>query len=105
MLKLFKIYEEVLNSYYNKQNINVIEREIPIDSFKIEDKIDKIRKVISNKDMVAFSEIVFESVCKMEVVVTFLALLELAKLREVQLLQSENFQDIIIERINANEKL
>ena len=105
MLKLFKIYEEVLNSYYNKQNINVIEREIPIDSFKIEDKIDKIRKVISNKDMVAFSEIVFESVSKMEVVVTFLALLELAKLREPQLLQSENFQDIIIERINANEKL
>ena len=61
--------------------------------------------MISNKDMVSFSEIVFESVSKMEVVVTFLALLELAKLREVQLLQSENFQDIIIERINANEKL
>ena len=105
MLKLFKIYEEVLNSYYNKQNINLIEREIPIDSFKIEDKIDKIRKMFTSKKVVAFSEIILESVCKMEVVVTFLALLELAKLREVQLLQSENFRDIIVERISLDEEL
>lgn len=105
MLKLFKIYEEVLNSYYNKQNINAIEREIPKDSFKIEDKIDKIRNIMSNKNMAVFSDIVSEAICKMEVVVTFLALLELTKLREIQLLQSENFQDIIIERINSNEKL
>lgn len=41
--------------------------------------------------------------CKLEVVVTFLALLELIKQREILVTQETNFNKILIERIAIDE--
>ena len=38
----------------------------------------------------------------MEVIVTFLALLELIKQRSIEIIQSENFENIIIERVETD---
>ena len=39
-----------------------------------------------------------ESTCKVETVVTFLALLELIKIRTIQVFQDESFSNILIKR-------
>ncbi|NMM61347.1 segregation/condensation protein A [Clostridium sp. P21] len=104
MLHLFDIYNKLMNIYKNKINTgNAINKEIPLDRFKIEDKIDYLKGIIVDNKKIVFSNIVKHSHFKMEVVVTFLALLELMKLRVVKVIQENNFKEIYIERINDNE--
>jgi segregation and condensation protein A len=105
MLQLFEVYNELINIYKNKINTNsIINREIPLDKFKIEDKINYLKEVIASDEKVLFSNIVKHCSVKIEVVVTFLALLELIKLRFVRVVQENNFKEIYVERINDNEK-
>lgn len=105
MLDLFNLYDKLLNTYLNKTNTeNVISREIPIDKFRIEDKMDELLTLFKSKDKVYFSNIKKQCSSKIEVVVTFLALLELIKLRSVKVMQQSNFREIYIERIfNSGE--
>ena len=77
---------------------NVIQRKIYVDKYKIEDKLEYIRKRIQDENINDFSELIKESECKMETVVTFLALLEMIKQRMIKVYQSDNFGKIIIER-------
>ncbi|KAA8671003.1 segregation/condensation protein A, partial [Clostridium sp. HV4-5-A1G] len=53
---------------------------------------------------VKFSTIIKNCSFKIEKIITFLALLELIKLKVIFVVQSENFSEIYIERINENEK-
>ena len=63
---------------------------------------DLITKFNKNK-IIKFRDIIRESECKLEAVVTFLALLELIKLRIVKVYQDNNFDDILMERRIGNE--
>lgn len=104
ILKLFNIYNDLINIYNNKMNTeNIIEREIPIDKFKIEDKVMELSKKVYNEKRVIFSKVISECESKIEIVVSFLALLELIKLRVVSVVQEENFKEIYIERVKENE--
>ena len=99
LLDLYNIYNNLLEIYNNKQNkANVIQRKIYVDKYKIEDKLEYIRKRIQDENINDFSELIKESECKMETVVTFLALLEMIKQRMIKVYQSDNFGRIIIER-------
>lgn len=103
MLKLFNIYTDLMSDYLNKLNQNgLIDKEILIDNFKVEDKIALLKHKINEKNKMKFSEIMKECRKKMEVIVTFLALLELIKLRVVKAYQENNFHDIYIERQDEN---
>lgn len=105
ILKLFNIYNDLISSYNNKMNTeNMIEREIPLDKFKIEDKVMELSKRVFNEKRVIFSKIINECESKIEVVVSFLALLELIKLRVVSVIQEENFKEIYIEGVNESEE-
>lgn len=105
MLHLFEIYSKLMSIYKNKINTeNVINKEIPLDKFKIEDKIDYLKEIMINDKRIVFSNIVKHCSHKMEVVVTFLALLELMKLRVIKVVQENNFKEIYVERINNNEE-
>ena len=44
-----------------------------------------------------------ESECKMETVVTFLAVLELIKIRVIKVYQEDNFGNILMKRRRENE--
>ncbi|MDU1321674.1 MAG: segregation/condensation protein A [Clostridium botulinum] len=99
MLSLYNTYNDLINKYSNKMNENVeFKGEIQLDKYKIEDKIEYIGKKISSKEKWLFSDFIKECSCKMEIVVTFLAILELIKLKTIQVYQSNNFNDIHIER-------
>ncbi|MBE6048457.1 MAG: segregation/condensation protein A [Clostridium sp.] len=99
LLDLYNIFNNLLEIYRNKQNkANVIEKKIYIDKYKVEDKIEMLTKRIEPGTVVEFDDLVAECECKIECVVTFLALLELIKQKVVRVYQSSNFSNIIIER-------
>lgn len=64
----------------------------------ISEKIAHIQKLISEKLETSLSSLLKEAKSKTEVIVTFLALLELTKQQIVVLEQSEHFADIIIKK-------
>ena len=64
----------------------------------LEEKISHIRAILQDAIERGFSEIVAGAKEKMEVIVSFLALLELAKQKFVELRQEKPFEDIIIRR-------
>lgn len=98
ILKLFNVYSDLLNKYTNKMNtVNHMERRISVDKFKIEDKIIELSKRLKHEKRLIFSEVIKNCESKMEIVVSFLALLELIKLRTISVMQEENFNEIYIE--------
>ncbi|MBI3627342.1 MAG: segregation/condensation protein A [Candidatus Sungbacteria bacterium] len=62
----------------------------------LEEKIRQIHHLLTSKLERAFSEIVAGSREKIDVIVSFLAILELAKQKVISLHQAEGFEDIII---------
>ena len=71
----------------------------------ISDKITHIQKLISEKLETSLSSLIKDAKSKTEVIVTFLALLELTKQRIVQLEQTEHFADIIIKRSESTNDI
>ena len=99
------LYRTACYSFYikslhnNKQNRNnVIQKRIYSDQYKIEDKLVYIMDKLKNENINSFSEFIEDCECKLECVVTFLALLEMIKQRMVKVYQSDNFMNILIER-------
>ncbi|GAB6108881.1 segregation and condensation protein A [Fusibacter bizertensis] len=68
------------------------------DLYTVDDKISVVRKRLVCDEKFEFSTLFAELITKEEVVVTFLALLELLKLKEVRIKQETLFGDIIIEK-------
>lgn len=104
LLDLYHIYNNMLEIYMNKQNkANVIQKKIFVDKYKIEDKFDYLSTRLILGKVTEFSELISECECKIECVVTFLALLEMIKQKVITVHQDSNFSEILIERIEANE--
>lgn len=68
----------------------------------VENKIDKIEHLLEDKDILYFFDIVKNN-NKMDKVVTFLALLEMSKSKQVRLYQEHTFDDLIIKKNYKNE--
>lgn len=98
MVELYDLYNDLIKKYNEKQNINTIERKINVDKYKIEDKIEELKKDLQYRNVIKFSKISDKCSCKLEIVVTFLALLELIKDNFIKVLQYDNLGEIIIEK-------
>ncbi len=99
LLELYNMYNNLLEIYNNKQNkANVIQKRIYVDKYKIEDKLKYLLGLIENNEVSKFSEIIDKCECKLECIVSFLALLEMVKLKKVRVYQSDSFDNILIER-------
>lgn len=100
MLDLYNLYNELMNIYLSKINTEAtIEDKIKMEVYKIEDKMDELKNIMNISPKVHFTNILMSYKSKTEVIVTFLALLELIKLKNVKVIQEGNFKDIYIERI------
>lgn len=71
-------------------------REIAADSFTVADKIDAILYMVRSGTTVSFSEVFPAGAPRAEIICTFLALLELIRLRQVRAMQKERFGEILI---------
>lgn len=104
LLDLYNIFNNLLEIYRNKQNkANVIEKKIYVDKYKVEDKLEFLTGKIQSGAVMEFDDLIAECECKIECVVTFLALLELIKQKVVRVYQASSFGNIIIERWPEDE--
>lgn len=104
LVDLYNLYNKLLENYSNKQNKEtVIQKKIYVDKYKLEDKMEYLLYRFNNDVVIAFDKLVMECECKLETVVTFLALLELIKLKRIKVFQDDSFEDILIKRRNDNE--
>jgi segregation and condensation protein A len=73
-------------------------REIYEDKWTVSEKIEHVMKTISERPRLKFSELFADATSRTEVVVTFLALLELIRLKQIVCSQPEAFGEIEISR-------
>ncbi|MBA3963375.1 MAG: segregation/condensation protein A [Chthoniobacterales bacterium] len=71
-------------------------REIFGENFTVSDKIDWILQRVGQGTMLRFTELFAQVASRVEIVVTFLALLELIRLRQVRAVQPNEFDEIEI---------
>ncbi|HEY5041214.1 MAG TPA: segregation/condensation protein A [Verrucomicrobiae bacterium] len=76
-------------------------RDIFEDKWTVSEKIEFILKIISERGSVRFAELFENAASRSEVVCTFLALLELIRLKQLVCVQPEPFAEIEICRANA----
>src|SRR5437773_6545338 len=76
-------------------------RDIFDDKWTVSEKIELLRQLIAARGALKFSELFQQSASRMEVVVTFLALLELIRLKQIVVSQPAPFSEIEIWRAPA----
>lgn len=104
LIELYNIYNNLIENYSLKQNKEtVIEKKIFLDKYKVEDKMEELFKDLSDNKVIKFQDVIKRNESKIESIVTFLALLELIKLKMVQAFQDNNFGEILIKRRNSSE--
>jgi segregation and condensation protein A len=94
---LINSFNQVLKRFNQQEDL----REIFEDRFTVSDKIDFILKLTAAEPNTAFSKLFDGAASKGEVVVTFLALLELIRLKQLRIVQPTPFADIEIIRLQA----
>jgi segregation and condensation protein A len=74
-------------------------REIFEENYTVSDKIDLILKMAVPGVALKFTELFTDAASRSEVVITFLALLELIRLKQLRCVQSEAFGEIELSRV------
>lgn len=92
IFQLIHAFQEVIKRIEAREDLG----EIFAERFSVSDKIETILERIGNGGSVRFSELFSQMASRIEVVVTFLALLELIRLNQVRALQTKMFDDIEI---------
>ena len=97
IFQLIHAFQEVIKRVEARDDL----QEIFGERFSVSDKIEKILALVNNGTPVRFSELFGQVVSRLEIVVTFLALLELIRLNQVRALQPKMFDEIEIAAIAA----
>ena len=93
LFELLNAFSKVLRNFPK----DVI-HEVITDEFTVAEKVHQIFNLLAKRTTVQFSELFRSAKNKTEVITTFLALLELVRLREVLIRQDAHFEDIEISR-------
>lgn len=78
--------------------VAIMEEKTIADNINIEDKIFSIQQLVAKRIKLSFNKVMREAKSKTEVIVSFLAMLELMRSREVTLVQDTLFSEIIIHK-------
>jgi segregation and condensation protein A len=92
IFQLIHAFQEVIKRVEAREDLG----EIFAERFSVSDKIEKILERVGNGGSVRFSELFNQMASRIEIVVTFLALLELIRLNQVRAIQSKMFDEIEI---------
>lgn len=80
-------------------------REILIEEIPVEVRVREILDVLQTQPYIQFRELFPSNASRRTLVVTFLALLELIRLKQVRVTQQESFADIHISKIQESEQV
>jgi len=97
---LFDLLNAV-NSVLQRFNQTPDQRDIFEDKWSVSEKIEQIMRVIRERQHIKFSELFAGVTSRSEVVVTFLALLELIRLKQLAAVQMEAFGEIEVRHMLA----
>ena len=97
IFQLINAFQTVLKRLEARQDM----REIFGEHFSVSDKIEVILRRVATETNVRFSDLFGEIVSRVEIVVTFLALLELIRLKQVRAIQGNPFDEIEIAPVAA----
>jgi segregation and condensation protein A len=92
IFQLINAFQTVIKRIEARQDV----QEIFAERFSVSEKIDTILQRVANGARLRFSDLFGDVVSRVEVVVTFLALLELIRLKQVRALQKNMFEEIEI---------
>lgn len=95
-LKAIDMAESFKNLVERIRPVEKMEKTTIADKINIEDRIVSIRQLVMNRVRTSFSRILSQAKSKTEVIVNFLAALELMRQREIVLSQEEIFGEIVI---------
>ena len=94
---LYQVFQNVLKR--NEAKVDVVRSkfgEIKREEYSVQDKIQYIRGLRASYASFSFEDLLEEAMGRVEIIVTFLAVLELMKMGEVRVAQSEVFDEIIV---------
>jgi segregation and condensation protein A len=97
IFQLINAFQNVIKRVEAREDL----REIFAEHFTVSDKIDIILRRVADGAAVRFSELFGEIASRIEIVVTFLALLELIRLKQVRASQPSPFEEIQIVGVSA----
>jgi segregation and condensation protein A len=97
LFDLINAVSEVLKRVAKQENL----REIFEDKWSVSEKIEFLIKLTTDREQVRFLELFGGATSRGEVVCTFLALLELIRLKKLICLQAEDFGEIVVTRAPA----
>ena len=96
LFDLLNAFQSVMQGL-SKENFHEVFEEI----VTIEEKIDFVKKILSEKNSIKFKELFGEKFSKNELIATFLALLEIVRSKFAYVIQDKQFGDILIEKVVA----
>lgn len=91
LFQLMRAFQEVITQFENAPV-----REVELEQFTIEDKIEAIRNAIGAREPVLFSDLFADSRSRLELIVTLMAMLELLKHGQARVQQEASFGPIWI---------
>jgi segregation and condensation protein A len=92
IFQLINAFQTVIKRIEARQDV----QELPGERFSVSEKIDAILQRVATGNRLRFSDLFGAVVSRLEVVVTFLALLELVRLKQVRAVQKNIFEEIEI---------
>lgn len=95
--QLINSYMKVIKKKLNKSSFNI--RQIQNEEYSLKRCITKIKNILTFKKKIKFSQLFKGKPDRREVVSTFLSLLELIKSKYISVQQNNNFDDILISKL------
>ena len=89
---LINAFQKILKRLDKQEDL----REIFEENFSVSDKISLIQRVVARGSAILFTELFITAASRTEVVVTFLALLELIRMKRLRVVQTNPFAEIEI---------
>ncbi|GGD69562.1 segregation and condensation protein A [Paenibacillus nasutitermitis] len=89
---LIKAFQKALRKAGRRNRVSTIHR----DEISVKDRIRDIMELFREHEIVRFSKLIREEMGRHEIVVTFLAILELMKMKQVTCFQHQLFDDIVV---------
>jgi segregation and condensation protein A len=93
LFDILRAFSEVVRRFESQRAM-----EVSLEEISVEQKIEEVRRLLQVRDTILFTSFFEHAPSKHHLIVTFLALLELVRLREVWLYQKRAFDEIYITR-------
>lgn len=96
---LVRAFNDIMKRHSQNGPGRETDHEIEREEITVDQSMDRIREMLGRSGDVYFEDLFPSSCGKLEIIITFLALLELANIREVAVTQMHPYGKILIERI------